>query len=243
MIYIMIRNIHKNTISFIVTDMAGTIINEGGIIYDTLYDTLKSLDIGVTENDKKRWGGKDKAEVLKSEIIKLASKDRDQDYLFDKSTRVFKELITSRYFESNNIKLINEKLPDMFELWRMNGVKIALNTGYPHDIQERIIQSFHMNEYIDDYISSDKVSYGRPYPYMVHTLMERNSIINSKNVMKVGDTTNDIIEGINANCGMVCGVLSGYENKIKLENAGSDIISDSIMDLKDIILHYEDFFL
>ena len=57
-----------------------------------------------------------------------------------------------------------------------------------------------MNEFIDDYISSEEVKYGRPYPYMIHKLMERNNIINSQNVIKFGDTNNDVLEGINANC-------------------------------------------
>ena len=45
--------------------------------------------------------------------------------------------------------------------------------------------------------------FGRPYPYMIHKLMERNNIYNVQNC-KVGDTINDMWEGkmlvLDANC-------------------------------------------
>ena len=55
-----------------------------------------------------------------------------------------------------------------------------------------------MNEFTDDYISSEQVKFGRPYPYMIYNLMERHRL--SSIVMKFGDTQNDILEGLNAHC-------------------------------------------
>ena len=42
---------------------------------------------------------------------------------------------------------------------------VALNTGYPKVFQDKIIQHFNLQDHIDHYISSEEVSYGRPYLY------------------------------------------------------------------------------
>ena len=50
-----------------------------------------------------------------------------------------------------------------------------------------------------------------------------NLIMSPNNVAKIGDTQIDMLEGINANCGLVIGVLSGHEKKDNLLSAGVDI--------------------
>ena len=101
------------------------------------------------------------------------------------------------------------------------------------NFQEEMISHFNIGPHIDDYISSEEVSVGRPYPFMIYTLMERNYIISPKNVMKVGDTTNDIMEGINAGCGQTIGVLTGADKRQKLIDAGADAVIKKVTDLKD----------
>ena len=68
---------------------------------------------------------------------------------------------------------------------------------FSKEIQTSIIEKLHMNECIDDYISSEEVQRGRPYPYMIHKLMERHNIENPNSVMKLG-IQKDVLEGINA---------------------------------------------
>ena len=133
---------------------------------------------------------------------------------------------------------MDEKIFDLFDVLRINGIKVTLNTGYPKNIQNKIIQKFNLDLHVDDYISSEEVVFGRPYPYMIYNLMERNYVINPNNVIKIGDTINDIKEGKNANCGMTIGVLSGHNNSQQLHNVGADIIYNNIMDLN--INHLKD---
>ena len=87
-----------------------------------------------------------------------------------------------------------------------------------------------MDELIDMYISSEEVKYGRPYPYMIYHLMEKCGIQNPKSVIKFGDTKNDILEGLNAQCLASVGVLSGADEETHL-NEGHHIL-DSVMDIK-----------
>ena len=40
--------------------MAGTAVNEGGIVYKTLYKTIKDYGIQIEENDISKWYGANK---------------------------------------------------------------------------------------------------------------------------------------------------------------------------------------
>ena len=90
-----------------------------------------------------------------------------------------------------------------------------------------------MNEYVDDFISSGDVSMGRPYPYMIHRIMERNNILSVKHVAKVGDTKNDVKEGKNAGCGITIGVQTGAGTMMDLLEA--DLIVDKITNIDMVV--------
>tara|TARA_B100000886_G_scaffold75754_1_gene49062 strand:+ start:2011 stop:2724 length:714 start_codon:yes stop_codon:yes gene_type:complete len=225
------EKVYKN-IKMLVFDMAGTTINEKGIVYETLYDTMSNFGLNVSRNEICKWHGLNKYEVLNNYLTndKKVS-DEINNCIKEQLFSNFDNNLKERYFTSSNIDLIHENLPVLFDKIRKKDVKIALNTGYSKEIQESIIKKLNMNEFIDDYISSEEVKYGRPYPYMIHKLMERNNIINSQNVIKFGDTNNDILEGINANCIASIGVLSGADSFSKLKNANH--IINSVMDIDE----------
>ena len=48
---------------------------------------------------------------------------------------------------------------------RENNIKVALNTGYPSKFQNKIINYFEMNNFIDEWISSEKIKYAKYNSY------------------------------------------------------------------------------
>ncbi len=219
----------RNRISLLVCDMAGTVINENGIIYKSIENILSRLHVPTTEEERIRWPGKDKKEILTHHIknhIKINEKN-----IIKTAEKWLIEDLTNQYLESNKAELMDPSLPTFFNKLQFNGIKIGLNTGYPATFQKTIIDHFDLNKCIDAHISSEKVKYGRPYPYMIHRLMEECSISNIKQVAKIGDTSNDMLEGRNAGCGLVIGVLSGASSETELRNAGADVILENITDL------------
>lgn len=210
----------------LVCDMAGTVINEHGLVYKTLLKTLKK--IGATQIDKS-WYGLEKKEVISNVVDELKPYE---DNLKKRLYLEFQNNLDEAYFGTQStISLIDDKIPDYFNKLRANDVKVALNTGYDARFQQKIIKHLNMTDYIDDFISSQEVVMGRPGPFMIQELMKRNNIKNSKDVIKIGDTKNDILEGINAKCGTTVGVLSGAGNVKDLANA--DIISENIISYLD----------
>ena len=134
--------------------------------------------------------------------------------------------LENEYFQKSKITLIPGVL-NTFDRLRFSGVKIALNSGYPKDLQKKIIQYFNLEDHIDSYISSEDVRFGRPYPYMIYNLMERHGIESAKSVAKIGDTLTDCNESKNAGCGLTIGVLTGADSERKL-NYKADIVLEDI---------------
>lgn len=217
-------------IKMAVFDMAGTTVYEHGIVYNTLHSTMNQFGLTVNKKDVQKWHGINKYEVLDHFLLRENKYKKDTITLQNELYKLFEYNLKREYFESSKISLIDDKLPLLFKKLRQKDIKIALNTGYSVDIQIAIIDKLKMDYYIDDFISSEEVKKGRPYPYMIHKLMERNNIKNSKEVIKFGDTKNDVLEGLNANCFASVGVLSGADTKDELKNA--DLIVDSVMDIK-----------
>jgi len=221
-------------ITLMVCDMAGTVINEGGLVYKTIYNTLKGNNIPVKTTDIDNWHGKHKLEVINDMIDKYLPNDMHKGEIKNYCFEEFKVNLDDAYFgEHSRISLIDPELPNFFQRLQLNGVKIALNTGYERDFQKKIINHFNMNEYVDDFISSGDVSMGRPYPYMIHRIMERNNILSVKHVAKVGDTKNDVKEGKNAGCGITIGVQTGAGTMMDLLEA--DLIVDKITNIDMVV--------
>ena len=212
-------------------DMAGTVINENGAVYTTLYGTMYDFGLNITPADIKPWHGANKYEVLDHFLTKESAQSEFGTRQKQLRT-LFNDNLKQVYFSRKSVSLINPHVPQLFESMRNNGVRVALNTGYSRDIQLAIINNLNMGGMIDDHIASDEVRRGRPYPDMIHKLMINNDIEDPSRVMKVGDTMNDILEGKWAGCAKVYGVLSGAGMENELKDAGASEVINSIMDLK-----------
>ena len=224
------KNFLKNKgISMIVCDLAGTTINESGIIYQSIYNTLNKSGYTAKKSDMKRWYGRDKNEVMKEHILKF-DKKLDNKILQKLEASLIDEL-SEEYFTNDRVQLIDKKLPEFCKDLQNNDILVTLNTGYPKCLQNKIVEHFEMNKFVNDWISSSEVQRGRPYPHMINKMRKKHNI-DSKNIAKFGDTVNDILEGKNANCGLVVGVLSSTNNEEELLNAGADIVINKITDLK-----------
>lgn len=93
---------------------------------------------------------------------------------------------------------------------RSHGIRIGSTTGYTDEMMEIVAASAKENGYEPDvWITPDSVgNMGRPYPYMIFKNMEKLKVFSVENVVKVGDTVSDILEGKNAGVTTI-GVIEG----------------------------------
>lgn len=215
-------------VQLMVFDMAGTTVNEGGLVYKTLYNTIKNFGLSIEEEEIKDWHGSNKYEVMDYFYTNRGLGHGLKTDLFNQ----FDNNLLYEYNKEGNLELIDQEMPNLFNTFRKErNIKIALNTGYSRDLQETIVDSLGMRDFVDDFISSEDVKYGRPSPYMILELMNRNGVRNVENVVKIGDTPNDILEGLNAKCLMNVGVLSGTSDEETLVEAGASRVIDSVMNI------------
>ena len=213
----------------IIFDMAGTTIQEKGIVYNSLFNTIKLIKPDLLRSDISRFAGYNKNEVIKYYVDQ--QRMNSPDVVLRNLKSEFNYYLKKEYINNDSVKLMDKNVPSFFNLLREYDIKICLNTGYNKDIQNLLIDKLELLDCIDDYISSEEVERGRPYPYMINKLMSRNNVNIPEEVIKIGDTIADIKEGKNAGCKTV-GVLSGADSKEQLLKEKPDIIINNIMDLR-----------
>ena len=93
------------------------------------------------------------------------------------------------------------------------GIKVGVVSSKKTDLVMHGLEIFGMLEYMDIVIGADEVKNHKPAPDGILLAKEK---LNSKNVLYVGDTKNDIIAGKNASV-KTCGVLYIKDPSIMLE--------------------------
>lgn len=219
-------------IDLMVCDMAGTTVQEGGIVYKTLRSVMLKNGLEVSEADMHPWHGAKKEAVIEHFAKRAGLGDADRIAKVKQCSCLFEEMIDDAYFgKSSSVTTINEGLVDWMKQMQGSNIKIGLDTGYPQNIQRGLVSKLGFDKVVDSYISSYDVKEGRPFPYMIHHLMERTGIQDVRRVGKVGDSCRDVEMGKNAGCGLVVGVLSGADTADELLAAGADVVVSVITDL------------
>lgn len=209
--------------------MAGTTVEEGGHVYRILGESVSSMGYIVDQKQLSQVAGMSKYEAIK---LLLPREVTNTDRLVNETYQIFLQKLNHIY---RNDPSIREKpgVSHLFTQLRKLGLLIALNTGYSREQADILIEKFYWKNLINFSITSDEVEQGRPHPGMIYELMKRSGIKNSKAVIKVGDTINDILEGKRAQCGLVVGVTGGPHDAQTLWNAGADLVLDKTCDLMD----------
>lgn len=92
---------------------------------------------------------------------------------------------------------------------RENGLKIGSTTGYTASMMAIVAAEAEKKGYAPDtLVTPDDVQAGRPYPWMCYRNAELLGVYPMAAMVKVGDTTSDVREGVNAGMWSV-GVIKG----------------------------------
>lgn len=222
-------SLKEKGIKLLVCDMAGTVVDEGGIVYKSLMKAMNKFELNVKEDEMHPWHGAKKSEVI-SHFVTSRGRHNEIVPVIEEE---FLEIIETSYFGENAcISLIHPTLLEYLAKLRANGIKVGLNTGYPRRIQDGLLDNLKLRQQVDAYVSSQDVPFGRPSPFMVFRLMEKTNVQDVRKVAKVGDSINDMLEGRNSGCGLVIGVESGVDSKQDLLDAGADFVVGNVTDVR-----------
>lgn len=220
-------------IKMVVFDMAGTVIEEGNVVYKTLLRSINEEGYGISLAQVLAEGaGKEKFQAI-NDILK-----KHTDAGPGTALRVFENFkmhLTAAYEETEILSQPGaEKL---FHELRNRNIYVVLNTGYDIKTAQSILNKVGWEEgkNIDAMVTAGHVSHHRPHPDMIEFAKRKFGLIHSNEVVKVGDSTVDIEEGQNAKCGLCIGITTGAQSRAQLLAAKPDYVIDSLAEILPLI--------
>lgn len=220
----------KNKVSLVVFDIAGTTVKDKDYVAIAFIEAFQHYGIELTVKEISPLMGFRKTEAIEKVLIEknvIVTEDIVNDI-----HNHFVNAMVAFYAGAQEV----EPLPGaeaLFSFLHQKGIRVALNSGFPKVVVDAIVDRFGWMEQgmIDDYIASDEVEMGRPFPLMINELMKRSGIINAEEVVKIGDTMVDIQEGKMTGCGLVVAVTTGAFSRDSLAEYSPDAIIDSLHEL------------
>lgn len=192
-------------IEAVIFDWAGTLVDYGCMASVEAYkEIFEGYGIKLKNDELRNGMGLDKTDHIRKILqIDRVSKLWLKKFKFEPNegdvqeiNRKFEKVIL-KYFENIEPK---EYVKTTIDQLRDQGIRIGSTTSYTHEMVNVLMDITKKKKvYIDLVINSeDTKGQGRPNPYMIFKNMEKLGIGSVKNVIKVGDTVNDIKEGVNA---------------------------------------------
>jgi len=205
---------NKN-VRLVVFDWAGTTVDFGcmapAVVFKKVFEQKK---INLSKEEILKPMGMEKKDHIR-ELLKLEhaaaewKKENGRDWTendVDEMYEIFESML------SDIVAYYSVVIPGVKETvsWlKEEGIKIGSTTGYTREIMDRVLAKAAEGGYSPDYlVTPDVVGSGRPGPFMIYENMRQAGIYPISSVVKVGDTTMDILEGVNAGVWTV-GILEG----------------------------------
>jgi len=235
-----------------VLDWAGTTVDFGSLApARTLQKLFAGSGITLTESETRQHMGLPKKEHIRG-ILSMAQVgnawlelrgripgNADVDELYSE----FIPLQISCLAEYSGL------IPGVVEAiqsFRQRGLKIGSTTGYTRAMLDLLVEKSAKDGYSPDCsLTPEEVGAGRPFPFMMYESAVRLQIYPLAAIAKIGDTSADIQEGLNAGAWSIG--VAGTGNKIGLsleeflalsEAEKESRLTDARSELRDAGAHY-----
>jgi len=228
-------------VKMIVFDMAGTTVTDKNYVATAFEKAFKNRDIVIADGDINPLMGYEKRQAIRMMLEKHGidheSADDNDGEMIDSIYDDFIDEMIDFYEYSPEVKPA-VGAEEVFQNLKERSITVALNTGFPKNIADVIVNRFQWVErgLVDDYIASDEVKKGRPYPFMIEQLMYRAGVDDPLLVAKVGDTAVDIEEGKNVGCRYNIAITTGAYKAADLESNRPTHIVNSLLEIPSILI-------
>ncbi len=208
-------------ISMIMFDLSGTTVYDDTGVRDCLYKAAVEFGLETTPDEILLHMGTNKIHLYQFLIARSQGREvsiEEFERRIYPETREEAVKVFDRYSEImiNHYKNEVREIPgasDTFKWCREQGIKIATDTGFHHDVTSAIMEGLGWlrDGLIDLSVDVEDVpeERGRPAPFMIFHAMAELNVLSVHEVIKVGNTPADMLEGYNAGCRGIVGVLSG----------------------------------
>lgn len=212
-------------------DMAGTTIDDHGLVYEALRVAVEDTGAAVAPVDLQRFMGAEKRYAIR-ELAALDGVELAPDELDHQFVR-FTTLLRELYREHPPIGLpgVAEAIDEL----RAAGIKVALTTGFAADTGGPLVDSLNWWDRLDAVVYASEVALGRPAPYMIFRAMEATGVQNVTQVLVAGDTVVDLQAASNAGVGWRIGVLTGALDADALRGHGETHIVAGVRAIPELL--------
>jgi 2-aminoethylphosphonate-pyruvate transaminase len=209
-------------------DVIGTTVleNDSELINSCFEAAFSGSAVAVSKTEIHGVRGMDKLEAIKKILAttgsppELASKILD-----DFKLKVAAEI--SNFHE-------HPGLDEVMAFLKSRDIVVGVGSGLPFSLFEMIYKNLNWQRHRFGYAEVfEKFKVGRPDPAMIVEMCQRTNVSASQ-LLKVGDTVSDIIEGKNAGA-QTAVVLIGTQAKEKLMACNPDYLLESLEDIITII--------
>jgi phosphonatase-like hydrolase len=218
-------------IELVVFDMAGTTVDDQGVVNRAFRQTLAACGLAVEPEAVDAVMGLAKPEAFR---LLIGSSPRAEE-LAGRVNAIHSGFVERmvRHYQTDPAVREVPGIGVLFEGLKQAGVKVALDTGFSRPIADAILGRLGWPErgLVDSTVTSDEVERGRPEPDMILVLMERLGVTDPRAVVKVGDSPADLEQGFAARCRWVVGVTWGTHTRSQLERHPYTHLVDTVDDL------------
>jgi phosphonatase-like hydrolase len=219
-------------IELVVFDLAGTTMHDGDAVSSCFRAALAAVGVFPALDSVNAVMGLYKPEAIRRLLLESGRTPGEPEVGAIHDDFVQRML---RYYETDPAVREIPGASSVFVKLRQAGIKVALNSGFGRAIIDAILHRLGWTNAVDAVIASDEAPRGRPHPDMIHLLMARLGVEQSRKVAKVGDTPVDLDEGVNAGCGLVVGVTTGSFTRSQLEAYPYARIVDSVVEVLHLV--------
>jgi phosphonoacetaldehyde hydrolase len=251
-------------IETLIMDWAGTAVDFGCFApVEAFVRAFEEKDIQLSVEEIRRPMGKAKIEHIQT-LLQMDSVRAQFLSLYGREWNRDDVLALNQSFERYlflSLERYTSPLPGVVEVireLRKQGVKIGSTTGYTRAMMDIVQPAAEKKGYkVDSCVTPDGLPSGRPAPFMIYQNMIELNVPNPDLVVKVGDTIEDIREGLNAKVHVVGLIIGSNELglseeeidrtdgreleekmkavRIRMFEAGAHYVIDSIHELPFII--------
>ena len=222
-------------IELVALDIAGTTVDEAGLVYRVLEETVAdAVGSAVPPDLLLQWKGTSKREAVAGLLGALEGDT--SEVAVDKVHADFSTRLITAYRETPPTPFPG--VVEALETLHRRDMRVALQTGYSADIAESMMAGLGWRvggPLIDALVTSDLVPASRPAPYLLFRCMEATGVTSTQRVLAAGDTPNDLAAGVNAGVRFVVGVLTGSFDAATLGRERHTHLLPSVTQLPEIL--------
>ena len=234
-------------IGMIMFDLSGTTVQDDTGVRDCLHHAAVEFGLQTTPEEILLHMGTNKIHLYQFLIARERGREidiRDFERIKDPDTYEAAKKVFDRYQEImiEHYRKNVQEVPgssDVFRWCHQRGIKVATDTGFHREVVDAIMAGLGWlrDGLIDLSVDVEDIpgQIGRPAPFMIFHAMMRLNVQSVHEVIKIGDTPADMLEGRNAGCRGVVGVLSGPRPVTAWGKYWHTHVIPSVADLPELI--------